>query len=224
MDDYVAPTMTCPKDIMVMLTDHKMCRTVDFDEPKAKDNCDPAPKVVCTLYDGTKDVAVSKTYCYPMGKTRVTCTATDASGNKVTCGFWITVMGNGDLVKTVGENTEAIVNKGDKTGKSITSGSEEGLSKATLNLPVRNQLTRREFTIYPNPVGNFVNLDLQQYSGKNVAVQVLNSYGQQVYNTTLKEVSDQVYRFDLKDYPIGMYVIKVTAEGVETIAKKVMKQ
>ena len=223
-EDYMPPTITCPKDIMVSIRLYNICRTVEFETPKVTDNCDPSPKIVCTILDGQKDVVIDKNYCFPVGKTRVTCTATDKTGNKSSCGFWINVMLNGDLVRAVDENITAIANKDNKIGEKTASASEDGFANFTLQHSTSQNLLRKEFTIYPNPTGDFVNLELQQYSGKNVAVQIFNTVGQQVFITTFKEVADQVYRVEMQTYPTGMYFIKVTSEGVETIAKKVMKQ
>jgi Secretion system C-terminal sorting domain len=83
---------------------------------------------------------------------------------------------------------------------------------------------RKEFAVYPNPTNGLVNLDLAQYDGKNVAVQVLNSVGQQVYNLPIKEVTNQTYSVDLQNYPTGIYLVKITSNGVETISRKIMKQ
>jgi HYR domain/Secretion system C-terminal sorting domain len=231
MDDYIAPVITCPKDFMVSLSDqetklNKMCRKVIIPGIKVIDNCDPNPKVVCTVYNGTKDVVADENFCFMMGKTRVTCTATDKAGNKSSCAFWLTVMGYGDLVKAVDENstTMALGNKDAKGIEKAVSENEEGLNQTNLNLPINKKLSHKEVTIYPNPISSFINVELPQFEGKNVTIQVLNAVGQQLYNTTLKSVSEQAYRFDMQEYPMGMYIIKVRVDGVQLVTKKVMKQ
>jgi HYR domain/Secretion system C-terminal sorting domain len=230
-DDYTPPVIICPKDFMVSLSDeetklNKMCRKVTLPTVKVSDNCDPNPKVECTVYDGSKEVVIDDKFCFMMGKTRIRCTATDKGGNKSTCIFWITVMGYGDLMKAVDENTSttALVNKDNKGVEKTDSENDERLSQKTLNLLPSQKLLHKEVTIYPNPTSTFINIELSQYEGKKAAVQVLNSVGQQVYNTTLQSVSDQSYRIDMQEYPMGMYIIKVTIDGVESMAKKVVKQ
>jgi HYR domain/Secretion system C-terminal sorting domain len=228
-DDFEKPTITCPKDVMYSLSDeqtklNKMCRTIDLPKPTVKDNCDPNPKVVCTVYMGEKDVEIDDKFCFMLGKTRVTCTATDKAGNKSSCGFWVTIMAYGDLVRTINETTTstAFSNKGN-IGAEKTS-SETELNSTVSNIPATRTVLRKDVAIYPNPTNSFINLELQQYDGKNVTVQILNSFGQQVYNTTFKEVSDQTYRIDMQTYPTGIYFIKTAADGVESVVKKLMKQ
>jgi PKD repeat protein len=55
---------------------------VDYHLPKVEDDVDPDPKVTCTPKPGSK---------FPLGATKVTCTATDAAGNSATKSFTITV-------------------------------------------------------------------------------------------------------------------------------------
>jgi HYR domain/Secretion system C-terminal sorting domain len=224
-DDYIAPTITCPANMMVSLSSadtklNKMCRTVDF-TVTASDNCGPNPAVTCSVFNGTSETNVSATYCYPMGKTRVRCTATDKAGNTASCIFFLTVMNAGDLVKSTDQASTSIANKG-KIGTEKTSSELETEVKTTIS--ANKILARKELSIYPNPTNSSINLELQQYEGKNVAVQILNSFGREVFNTTYKEVSTQTYKIDMQTYPTGMYFIKATAEGVESVVKKVMKQ
>ena len=214
-DDYTAPKITCPADIMRTLTGRNMCEKVDF-SAKATDNCS-TPTITCDYASG---------FCFPMGKTKVTCSAKDIAGNESKCSFNVTVMTTGDLVKSVDENvaTTSVSNKGKIDFSKTTSETATEISSTSLNLPTKKVLSHKEVAIYPNPTSNTINVALQQYEGKNVSVQILNAFGRQVYNTTFKEVSTQTYEIDMKAYPTGMYFIKATADGVELVVKKVMKQ
>jgi hypothetical protein len=228
-DDFVPPVIKCPGDMMFSLSDeqtklNKMCRTVDLSAATATDNCTTAT-VTCSVSNGSAQVNIDKNFCFMLGKTRVTCTARDVAGNTSSCAFWVTIMAYGDKIAEIKDNNTAIAGPKNRVLEleNKTSINGEATPKG-LDLSTSQRLLRKEFAVYPNPTSNAINLELQQYSGKNVAVQVLNTFGQQVYNTTFKEVTDQVYRVDMQNYPTGMYFIKVTSEGIETIAKKVMKE
>ena len=204
-DDFIPPVITCPADIMKSTTSMR-CEPVAF-SASATDNCGPAT-VTCTPASG---------FCFPIGKTLVTCTATDKSNNKSTCTFNVMVMMMGDLVGT-GNNGAVASDKrilNDKT-------TGESNTNRDFNLPASQKL-HYEFQAFPNPVGNFVNLELKQYQGKQVVVQMFNTLGQQVYNANLKEVSSELYKVDTQNLSSGTYYIKVVAEGIETTAKMVTK-
>ena len=55
---------------------------VNYTNPVATDNCAPPPAVTCNPASGSM---------FPVGKTMVTCTATDSSGNRATCTFPLNV-------------------------------------------------------------------------------------------------------------------------------------
>ena len=134
-------------------------------------------------------------------------------------------MAYGDKIAEVNENNTAVAgpkNRMQEGEKNVTINGE--VTPTDLNLSSTQRLLRKEFAVYPNPTNGLVNLDLAQYDGKNVAVQVLNSVGQQVYNLPIKEVTNQTYSVDMQNYPTGIYLVKVTSNGVETISRKIMKQ
>lgn len=73
----VTVTDETPPDLVPVSDVSAECSTeggsiVDYTEPAATDNCDPAPTVSCSPPSGS---------FFPLGETLVTCTATDASGN-----------------------------------------------------------------------------------------------------------------------------------------------
>ena len=78
--DSTPPVLTVPSDITVKaqsLAGSRVTYTTS-----ATDNVDPTPDVVCTPSSGT---------AFPIGKTTVTCTASDDTGNKATKSFNIFV-------------------------------------------------------------------------------------------------------------------------------------
>jgi uncharacterized repeat protein (TIGR01451 family) len=78
--DPIAPTITCPANIVGSITGTGTCAVVNYPAPTVSDNC--SATVVCTPPSGT---------CFPVGTTTVSCTATDTAGNTATCSFSVTV-------------------------------------------------------------------------------------------------------------------------------------
>ena len=78
--DSTAPVLTVPSDITVKAQSLAGARVTYT--ASATDNVDPAPDVDCTPSSGT---------AFPIGKTTVTCTASDDTGNKATASFNIFV-------------------------------------------------------------------------------------------------------------------------------------
>ena len=77
------PIFARPVDIDLTTSDPTGAN-VPFTLPLATDNEDPAPAVTCDHAPGSK---------FPVGSTLVTCTATDASGNRATTTFTVLLRG-----------------------------------------------------------------------------------------------------------------------------------
>lgn len=78
--DTTAPIMRCPTEVAVSCADADGA-AVRF-TATAQDACDPAASVVCSPPSGST---------FPVGRSRVTCTGVDASGNAGSCQFQVTV-------------------------------------------------------------------------------------------------------------------------------------
>jgi hypothetical protein len=79
--DTMPPALSCPNIFVNDRFGTPPGEVVNF-SIKAKDDHDPSPIVVCVPPSGSY---------FPLGRTLVTCTATDASGNQSTCQFTVTV-------------------------------------------------------------------------------------------------------------------------------------
>jgi HYR domain-containing protein len=78
--DTFAPVIACLSDTTITCAD-SLGAVVKF-EPRAVDDCDPAPHVTSDPPSGTT---------FPLGPTLVTWTASDSSGNTATCTFTVNV-------------------------------------------------------------------------------------------------------------------------------------
>ncbi|MBA3261149.1 MAG: HYR domain-containing protein [Thermoleophilaceae bacterium] len=78
--DTTPPVLTVPTGITVNATSLAGARVTYT--ASATDNLDPTPEVICNPTSGST---------FPIGTTKVTCTATDGSGNKTTKSFNVVV-------------------------------------------------------------------------------------------------------------------------------------
>jgi hypothetical protein len=82
VNDIEAPTISCLSPV-TQGTDLNQCSAVvTFATPKVSDNCPGVGAVTCSPSSGST---------FPKGVTTVTCSATDSSGNNVSCSFAVTV-------------------------------------------------------------------------------------------------------------------------------------
>ncbi len=82
--DVTPPMLVCLEDIVVEC-DGPEGRVVEYSTPRVADACDEFPALVCDPPSGS---------LFPIGDTVVTCTATDFSGNSITCSFNVIVEDN----------------------------------------------------------------------------------------------------------------------------------
>ncbi len=80
--DISAPLLSCPAEPVVAPCSSSQGSEVDY-VVSAQDGGDPAPVVACDLPSGS---------LFPPGRTVVTCTASDASGNASSCSFEVVVL------------------------------------------------------------------------------------------------------------------------------------
>jgi flavin reductase (DIM6/NTAB) family NADH-FMN oxidoreductase RutF len=87
-NDTEKPTLiNCPTDQIIVASLGQNCKIATWATPTASDNCG-IPTVVLTSSSAT---ATKSGDCFPVGKTTLTYTATDAKGNTATCSFFIMV-------------------------------------------------------------------------------------------------------------------------------------
>jgi Zn-dependent metalloprotease len=80
--DLSPPTLASVPDDLTFESPDGSKVTVNYQLPTAVDDVDPNPTVVCSPPSGTQ---------FPLGSTRVTCTATDAAGHSSSADFHVTV-------------------------------------------------------------------------------------------------------------------------------------
>ncbi len=76
--------------------------------------------------------------------------------------------------------------------------------------------------LYPNPVQDELNVELQGFMGDEVVMRIHNSLGQVVQQRRIGQVEDQTERFNTSQLQSGMYYLTVHVQGKETFTEKFM--
>ncbi len=81
-----------------------------------------------------------------------------------------------------------------------------------------------DFEVYPNPTGGELNVDLAQYVGRAVRLEVYSLEGKLLQFSELDEVQNTLERLDLKGLQNGMYLVKVKSAGLPDATKRIILQ
>ncbi|HAI76859.1 MAG TPA: hypothetical protein DCM08_11485 [Microscillaceae bacterium] len=79
----------------------------------------------------------------------------------------------------------------------------------------------RKLIIYPNPSTGVYNIDTQAIQMDQIFVEVINNYGQTVYQVA-KDKQSNVFQIDLSNQPAGIYQVKILA-GQQVIFSQLVK-
>ncbi|MFM9947363.1 MAG: T9SS type A sorting domain-containing protein [Saprospiraceae bacterium] len=79
-----------------------------------------------------------------------------------------------------------------------------------------------DFSIFPNPTTGELKVDLTQYAGLPVRIEVYNLQGHLLQFAELDEVQTAVESIDLSDNTDGMYLIRVKSAGMSDVMKRVV--
>jgi hypothetical protein len=77
---------------------------------------------------------------------------------------------------------------------------------------VKIEETRIGVTVSPNPSAGLVTISLNNAAAKQVVVNILDAAGRTIATRTTSG-ADEALQFDLRNYPAGMYVVQVLADG-----------
>ena len=80
-----------------------------------------------------------------------------------------------------------------------------------------------DFTIFPNPASDNVQVYLKRYLGKEIDVVINNTLGQPVYKKHLEKVTDKILPINLNKNVIkeGLYIVSVVHKG-RAISKRLV--
>lgn len=79
-----------------------------------------------------------------------------------------------------------------------------------------------EFSVYPNPTSGELNLEWSAYAGRPVRIEVLNAQGQLLKFAEFDEVTTSTGQLDISRYPDGIYMVRITSEGLPDASSRVV--
>jgi FtsP/CotA-like multicopper oxidase with cupredoxin domain len=86
------------------------------------------------------------------------------------------------------------------------------------------ELRAASFEAYPNPTSGELNLNLEQYAGRAVRLEVYSLDGKLLQFSEIDEVQTVMEQLDLTKLSNGMYLIKVKCDNLPEVAKRVVLQ
>jgi len=79
------------------------------------------------------------------------------------------------------------------------------------------------FSVYPNPVGDLLNLNWDdKFNGKVLTISIINELGQQVKRKDINGLSINKITISVADLPKGIYYVKL-ASGKSVTVKPIVK-
>ena len=102
--------------------------------------------------------------------------------------------------------------KNDGNMDMIVGNTRGGLNFYTMGagyLGLNNNLPEIDFSLYPNPASNFINIELDQSAYRNNSMKIYNLLGELI---TEKRVSTSRISLDVSNYPKGVYLININSE------------
>jgi regulation of enolase protein 1 (concanavalin A-like superfamily) len=100
----------------------------------------------------------------------------------------------------------------------------EPATNASTPLSTNNDQRSTDFQVYPNPTSGELNVDLTQYAGRSVRLEVYGLTGQLLRFVEIEEVQSAVERIDLSPFQNGMYLVKVKSDGLPDATRRVVLQ
>ena len=100
---------------------------------------------------------------------------------------------------------------------SVTGGN---ITKPAINTQ-EDILTAADFTIMPNPTTGIISLDLSSYGKRQVRLDMYNLQGKLLRSSTIEAIKVKE-EIDLTNFANGMYLIRVRAEGLPDVTKRVV--
>ncbi|MBK7426240.1 MAG: T9SS type A sorting domain-containing protein [Saprospiraceae bacterium] len=79
-----------------------------------------------------------------------------------------------------------------------------------------------DFSVYPNPTSGELNIDLKEYIGKNVQLELYSLEGKLMQLISMDEVLQNTQTMLLDRYSSGMYFVKLKSEGLPDVTKRVV--
>lgn len=83
-------------------------------------------------------------------------------------------------------------------------------------------MSSKDFVVTPNPAMTVAFIDVEVLQGEPVELQLLNQFGQAVWNKSIPKVATPIEKIELDGVENGMYYLKIQGLNRKGIAKKIM--
>jgi hypothetical protein len=78
------------------------------------------------------------------------------------------------------------------------------------------------FSVYPNPTAGELNIDMREYIGKNVQIELYSLEGKLMQLIQLDEILQSTQTLLLDRYASGMYFVKLSSAGLPDVTKRIV--
>ena len=82
------------------------------------------------------------------------------------------------------------------------------------------EVVKQQFKLFPNPTKDEIMVDLRSYKGRQATINIFNPLGQLIKVSEHNELPDLLISYQLRDYPNGIYFMKVMIDGSEELSKE----
>jgi len=216
--DQTPPKLTCPEDIVVQPTSLGGTKVI-FSPPAVTDNC---PGTILTQIAGPSSGSL-----FPIGVTKITFKATDASGNTATCSFMITVSdpycsGNGNNRKVY------ICHKGKTICVSVNAlqahlghGDQLGECGTNYTKPAA-QPVAPAISVFPNPTKGKFTVQLNKMPVADGSLLILDAKGAVIESKSIKKAAfPTTIAVNLDNRARGLYLVRFI-QNAETYTTKII--
>ncbi len=87
------------------------------------------------------------------------------------------------------------------------------------NLKSKNEFTKHQIVLYPNPANDLLNINLTDFLQKSITIEITNSVGQKQFIKQIDELANPIYKVDLAGFENGVYTILFNIDEVSTVSK-----
>ncbi len=136
-----------------------------------------------------------------------------------TAGSRVLFSDNEDLILEAALELELAEGIRPNPNKFTLSDKEEGLN-ATTNLVIPANIAAIQ--MYPNPAKSEVFVNLAPFSGKKAIIHIVNQLGALVKEVTIEEITEAPIAFNLSNIENGLYFMRASIEGNQSVTKKFM--
>ena len=95
--------------------------------------------------------------------------------------------------------------------------------KVSQNVGSVNEKRNINFTVYPNPSNEELNVKFGSAANGTYTVILLNIFGQEVYNTQVDATANQVESLNFSSLDKGVYLLSISGNGMNTVQRVVLK-